>query len=67
MKAVLKRASAMSPNFLIVGAAKSGTTSLYNYLIQNPDIYAETQGASVYDVRDLRESQRERSATPPKR
>jgi hypothetical protein len=27
------------PNFFIVGAAKSGTTSLYNYLIQHPDIY----------------------------
>lgn len=27
------------PNFLIVGAAKSGTTSLYHYLEQHPDIY----------------------------
>jgi hypothetical protein len=27
------------PNFLIVGAAKSGTTSLSNYLKQHPDIY----------------------------
>ncbi len=27
------------PNFLIVGAAKSGTTSLYNYLSKHPDIY----------------------------
>ena len=27
------------PNFLIVGAAKSGTTSLYHYLKQHPDIY----------------------------
>lgn len=27
------------PNFLIVGAAKSGTTSLYNYLGQHPDIF----------------------------
>lgn len=27
------------PNFLIVGAAKSGTTSLYYYLKQHPDIY----------------------------
>ena len=27
------------PNFLIVGAAKSGTTSLYHYLKQNPDIF----------------------------
>jgi len=27
------------PNFLIVGAAKSGTTSLYHYLNQHPEIY----------------------------
>jgi len=27
------------PNFLIVGAAKSGTTSLYHYLNQHPKIY----------------------------
>ncbi len=27
------------PNFLIIGAARSGTTSLYNYLKQHPQIY----------------------------
>jgi hypothetical protein len=27
------------PNFFIVGAPKAGTTSLYNYLAQHPDIY----------------------------
>ena len=27
------------PDFLIVGAAKAGTTSLYHYLNQHPDIY----------------------------
>ena len=27
------------PNLLIVGAAKSGTTSLHNYLDEHPDIY----------------------------
>ncbi|MCF8301685.1 MAG: sulfotransferase [Bacteroidales bacterium] len=27
------------PNFFIIGAAKSGTTSLYEYLNQHPDIY----------------------------
>jgi hypothetical protein len=27
------------PNFLIIGAAKSGTTSLYHYLRQHPDIF----------------------------
>lgn len=27
------------PNFLIIGAAKSGTTALYAYLRQHPDVY----------------------------
>ena len=27
------------PNFLIVGAAKAGTTSLYEYMRQHPDIF----------------------------
>jgi hypothetical protein len=27
------------PNFLIVGAAKAGTTSLYNYCSQHYDIF----------------------------
>jgi hypothetical protein len=27
------------PNFLIIGAARSGTTSLYSYLRQHPDIF----------------------------
>ena len=28
-----------SPNFFVVGAAKAGTTSLYNYLAEHPEIY----------------------------
>ena len=31
------------PNLLIVGAAKSGTTSLHNYLKQHPDIFMSNQ------------------------
>ena len=27
------------PDFLIIGAAKSGTTSLYHYLGQHPDVF----------------------------
>jgi len=27
------------PNFLVIGAAKCGTTSLYHYLKQHPDVY----------------------------
>lgn len=29
----------VKPNFLVLGAAKAGTTSLYNYLKQHPQIY----------------------------
>lgn len=29
----------MLPNFLIVGAARAGTTSLYYYLKQHPDVF----------------------------
>ena len=38
------------PNFLIVGAAKSGTSSLHQYLLQHPDIFMSTfnkEGVSV--------------------
>lgn len=31
--------SKSKPNFLVVGAAKSGTTSLFHYLNQHPDVY----------------------------
>ena len=31
------------PNFLIIGAAKSGTTSLYRYLGQHPEVYANVK------------------------
>ena len=32
-------ASHKQPNFLVVGAAKSGTTSIFNYLNQHSEIY----------------------------
>lgn len=32
-------ADTVKPNFLIVGAAKSGTTSLYEYLRNHPDVF----------------------------
>ena len=31
------------PNFIIIGSPKSGTTSLFNYLIQHPDIVGITR------------------------
>lgn len=30
----------MRPNFLIIGAAKSGTTALFQYLAQHPEVFA---------------------------
>jgi len=33
------QAQGLLPNFLIIGAAKSGTTSLYHYLKDHPDIF----------------------------
>jgi len=39
------------PNFLIVGAAKSGTTSLHYYLKQHPDVFTPSvwMGDSLFD------------------
>jgi len=39
MQVILDGESATLPDFLIVGAAKSGTTSLYYYLRQHPEIF----------------------------
>ena len=36
------RAGPVWPNFLVIGAPKSGTTSLYHYLSQHPDIFLST-------------------------
>ncbi len=33
---------AVLPNFFVVGAAKAGTTSMYRYLKQHPDVYMPT-------------------------
>ncbi|CAA9582858.1 MAG: hypothetical protein AVDCRST_MAG86-3076 [uncultured Truepera sp.] len=40
------------PNFLVVGAAKSGTTSLYYYLVQHPEIYMPPLKEPEYFVAD---------------
>ena len=34
-----RRDTSCLPDFFVIGAAKAGTTSLYNYLRQHPDIY----------------------------
>ena len=51
------------PNFLIVGAAKSGTSSLYHYLLQHPDIFMPTlnkEGLSVKEPQFLVKSKLEK-------
>lgn len=40
------------PNFLIVGAAKSGSTSLYHYLNQHPEVYMPRNKEPNYFVAD---------------
>ena len=40
------------PNFLIVGAAKSGTSSLHNYLNQHPDIFMPTFNKNGVNVKE---------------
>jgi hypothetical protein len=40
------------PNFLIIGAAKSGTTSLYHYLQQHPQIYMNGKEPSFFALKD---------------
>jgi hypothetical protein len=41
------------PNFLIVGAAKAGTTSAVNYLNQHPDIYFPEKKEIRFFIRDI--------------
>ena len=51
------------PNFLIVGAAKSGTSSLHQYLLQHPDIFMPTfnkDGVSVKEPQFLIKSKVEK-------
>ena len=39
MKPVTDSGGVLLPNFLVVGAGKSGTTSLYHYLKAHPDVF----------------------------
>lgn len=43
------------PNFFIVGAPKCGTTSLYKWLKQHPDIFMPDEKEPKYFCHDLRE------------
>ncbi|MBN2394957.1 MAG: sulfotransferase [Candidatus Atribacteria bacterium] len=42
------------PNFFLVGAAKAGTTSFYNYLNQHPEIYMCPIKEPHYFCKDIR-------------
>ena len=42
------------PNFLIVGAAKCGTSSLHNYLNQHPDIFMPSYNKKGMKVKEPR-------------
>lgn len=39
IQAAIADTSVKSPNFLIIGAAKSGTTAIWHYLKQHPEVY----------------------------
>lgn len=45
--------NATLPNFLIVGAAKSGTTSLYYYLKRHPEIYMSDMKETMFFVSEI--------------
>src|ERR1700677_205240 len=42
------------PNFFIVGAPKAGTTSLYHYLDQHPQIYMSPMKETFYFAEEMR-------------
>ena len=42
------------PNFFVVGAGKAGTTSLYSYLQQHPEIYLSPVKEPCYFASELR-------------
>jgi len=43
----------VKPNFLIVGAAKSGTTSLYRYLSRHPQVFLSAIKEPLYFVSEI--------------
>jgi hypothetical protein len=47
-KKIVKSSPHASPNFMIIGAAKSGTTSLFQYLAKHPDIIPSNKKEPLY-------------------
>ena len=41
------------PNFIVVGAAKAGTTSIYQYLSQHPQVYLSPIKETNYFAKDI--------------
>jgi hypothetical protein len=41
------------PNFMVVGAAKAGTTSIYQYLSQHPEVYLSPIKETNYFAKDI--------------
>ena len=41
------------PNFILIGAAKSGTSSLYNYIKQHPSVYVSPVAKTNFFVSDF--------------
>lgn len=52
------------PNFFIVGAAKAGTTSLYSYLRQHPEIFMPEDVKEPHYFAQVRPSRAQRYASP---
>ncbi len=52
-KSLSKEKQINKPNFLLVGAAKCGTTSLYRYLKAHPDVYLPTRKETVFMIREV--------------
>ena len=52
------------PNFFIVGAAKAGTTSLYSYLRQHPEIFMPSDIKEPHYFAQVRPSRAQRYASP---
>ena len=52
------------PNFFIVGAAKAGTTSLYSYLRQHPDIFMPEDVKEPHYFAQVHPSRAQRYASP---
>ncbi|MDJ1181872.1 sulfotransferase family protein [Roseofilum casamattae] len=57
--------SAKSPNFLIIGVQKSGTTSIYNYLKQHPQVYMSSVKETNFFARDPNKAPSDRPLRHP--